>query len=247
MSHRRSPRGLLPQPDAEVLNARLASLRGALGADRVGVARRLTLVSPPDDPPAFEVLAAVGEVEPFPVPERATPMAAYQQLLEHGRALEQGVDGEGSIARWLRAHAARRLLGWPLPSDRLPCVFLVAVYRSDRDPGAQRLRVAREGMEALARALAPPAWLPLSSARSANGAHVLARRDPNRANFPRPPSDEVEALDRLLPLEEAVVLVEKLMIRRALQCSEGNKAAAARTLRMSRQSLYKKLKRYGLL
>lgn len=56
-----------------------------------------------------------------------------------------------------------------------------------------------------------------------------------------------DPLGGLLPLREAVAVVEERMLRRALQVAEGNKSDAARRLRLSRQGFYKKLHRYGLL
>jgi two-component system NtrC family response regulator len=56
----------------------------------------------------------------------------------------------------------------------------------------------------------------------------------------------VHELHQLLPLERAYDVVEALMIRRALRCTEGNKSAAARVLGLSRQGLYKKLREHGL-
>lgn len=48
-------------------------------------------------------------------------------------------------------------------------------------------------------------------------------------------------------LEEANELLERYLIRKAIAASEGQKAAAARKLGLSRQGLYKKITRYGML
>jgi two-component system NtrC family response regulator len=47
-------------------------------------------------------------------------------------------------------------------------------------------------------------------------------------------------------LPSAVARLEELLIRRALARSGGNRSEAAKLLNINRQSLYGKLKRYGL-
>ncbi len=47
-------------------------------------------------------------------------------------------------------------------------------------------------------------------------------------------------------LDEAGELLERYLIRKAIAASEGQKAAAARKLGLSRQGLYKKIQRYGM-
>lgn len=57
-----------------------------------------------------------------------------------------------------------------------------------------------------------------------------------------------ESLEALLKLDfhEAVGRLEKLLLRRAMQESSGNRAEAARLLKMRRQLLYAKLKEHRL-
>ncbi|HOX26670.1 MAG TPA: sigma 54-interacting transcriptional regulator [Candidatus Krumholzibacteria bacterium] len=54
-------------------------------------------------------------------------------------------------------------------------------------------------------------------------------------------------LGTLRNLEEANELLERYLIRKAIAASEGRKAAAARKLGLSRQGLYKKISRYGMV
>ncbi|MHB8078055.1 MAG: sigma-54 interaction domain-containing protein [Candidatus Krumholzibacteriia bacterium] len=60
-------------------------------------------------------------------------------------------------------------------------------------------------------------------------------------------SDGDEDLGQLRPLDEAAVLLERHLIRKAVEACAGRKAAAARRLGLSRQGLYRKIRRYGLL
>ncbi len=54
-------------------------------------------------------------------------------------------------------------------------------------------------------------------------------------------------LATLRPLEEAGALLERYLIRKAIEACAGRKASAARRLGLSRQGLYKKIRRYGML
>jgi DNA-binding NtrC family response regulator len=59
----------------------------------------------------------------------------------------------------------------------------------------------------------------------------------------------VEGPDDLMmvrDLGQASELLEQYLIRKAIAASDGRKAAAARRLGLSRQGLYKKIKRYGM-
>jgi transcriptional regulator with AAA-type ATPase domain len=60
------------------------------------------------------------------------------------------------------------------------------------------------------------------------------------------PVDE-DDLGLLRPLSEAAVLLERHLIRKAVEACAGRKSAAARRLGLSRQGLYRKIRRYGLL
>jgi transcriptional regulator with PAS, ATPase and Fis domain len=59
-------------------------------------------------------------------------------------------------------------------------------------------------------------------------------------------SVDPDDLGTLRPMEEATELLERYLIRKAIGASEGRKSDAARRLGLSRQGLYKKIKRYGM-
>jgi transcriptional regulator with PAS, ATPase and Fis domain len=84
---------------------------------------------------------------------------------------------------------------------------------------------------------------------------VLARPEEslgaNHFSDPRaaePPPPEVEALDGSAntPLIESLARVEAWLIRDALERHDGRRAATARTLGITREGLYKKMKRFGI-
>lgn len=228
---RNTPSPVLPQMDEALLRERLAAVCLALGAGRVGLARRLPVATIGPDP--FEVLATVdgsGAASAEPI-----PLAAYLRLLRDGRRLDVDPDRDDPLGRWLRERSERRLLGFPLPEDQRPSILVVALYPLDRRIGTRRLEVARAGLDALARALAPPSWVPLATADGAGG----------DAAGPEPTVSQL--VSDLVPLPEAVALVERVMLQRALRVSEGNKTVAARRLRLSRQRLYTKLREHGML
>ena len=56
-------------------------------------------------------------------------------------------------------------------------------------------------------------------------------------------TDEVETAPFDLPLEA----VEKMTVLRTLQSAQGNKSEAARRLGITRRTLHKKLKKYGVM
>jgi transcriptional regulator with PAS, ATPase and Fis domain len=62
-------------------------------------------------------------------------------------------------------------------------------------------------------------------------------------------SDHVEVADlgTLRALDQAAELLERYLIRKAIAACDGRKAAAARRLGLSRQGLYKKIARYGMV
>ncbi len=62
-------------------------------------------------------------------------------------------------------------------------------------------------------------------------------------------TEHVEAADlgTLRALDQAAELLERYLIRKAIAACDGRKAAAARRLGVSRQGLYKKIARYGML
>lgn len=61
------------------------------------------------------------------------------------------------------------------------------------------------------------------------------------------PSVDPNDLGTLRPLDQATELLERYLIRKAVGACNGSKAAAARRLGLSRQGLYKKIRRYGLI
>jgi DNA-binding NtrC family response regulator len=83
------------------------------------------------------------------------------------------------------------------------------------------------------------------------------------ALFPREPVMELDQLSEavqrstgrsvdpadlatLRPMVEATELLERFLIRKAIGASDGMKSVAARRLGLSRQGLYKKIRRYGM-
>jgi DNA-binding NtrC family response regulator len=81
------------------------------------------------------------------------------------------------------------------------------------------------------------------------GAREMPSTRPNQWRAWAPRSDFSELIGRV-PLKELIResadVIEKLCIEAALTQTENNRAAAADLLGLSRQSLYLKLKRYGL-
>ena len=53
-------------------------------------------------------------------------------------------------------------------------------------------------------------------------------------------------LATLRPMDEATELLERYLIRKAISACDGRKSTAARRLGLSRQGLYKKIRRYGM-
>jgi hypothetical protein len=211
-------------PESDAIVRRLDSIRQALGADRIGVARRLTSVHSRER--IYEVLAVSGVGTCPEDPARSISLTVLEEVMRRGTPC--AVSASGARPAWLRRLRrwnSVRMEGWPFPSDRLPSVFFVAHFAESRDPGPKRRWVARTGMDALARQLAPPAWAPLARTEIV---------------------DEPARQSRVISLREAVENFERKLIRRALSDAGGNKAEAARQLRVSRQGLYRKLKALGM-
>jgi len=228
----RPPRSVLPVPDPIELLRRLDPIRQALGADHVALCRRLPVAT--SDSVPFEVLAQCGSrglVEPA---ESDLPFEFVSSLLQDGRPREWTRHAADPRRRRTLADGGRTWLGgWPLPSDRWPCIAVVAWCTRRRDPGAVRRRVAEAGMEALARGLVPPSWMPFAPLRKAS---TSVESRPPAADEPDDSS-----------LASAMARVERKLILEALQAAEGNKTVAARSLQLSRQGLYRKLRRHGLI
>lgn len=212
--------------DIDRVTQRLDSIRQALGAGRMGVARRLSRAGESDR--VYEVLAATGDGVIADAPERSISLTVLEEVMRLGTPCSISAD-RGRVAwnRRLRRWGCWRIEAWPFPADRLPSVFYVAHFDGPEDPGDRRRLVARTGMDALARALAPPTWAPLAQQKS-------------RLPLGRAPGS-------ITSLRDAVQRFECSIIQRALADAEGNKSEAARQLRMSRQGLYRKLRAHGLM
>ncbi len=216
----------LPSVPEEELSDRLLALRAALGAEILGIARCLHVQASRESELVFRVLQVVNPSGPVESPETALPLAGYRQLFLRARPLAVDRESKDALVKWLRGRAVHGLVGWPFPGDRIPCVAFLAAVDANWRPGGLRLRVAREGMEALARTLGPPSWLLRSTMDT--GERELERES-------REPSP------RELASREAELL------RRALRRARGNKSRAARSLHLSRQVFYQKLKIHGIL
>jgi hypothetical protein len=204
---------------------RLESIRQALGASRIGVARRLSTAGAAER--VYEVLAVAGEGSDAADPSRSISLAVLEEVMRSGTPCAISADrGRPAWNRRLRRWGCWRIEGFPFPADRLPSVFFVVHFKGPEDPGERRRWVARTGMDALARALAPPAWAP------------LARQ---QARLP------LEQSSSIVSLRDAVQRFECSLIERALKDAAGNKTEAARQLRLSRQGLYRKLRAHGLM
>ena len=225
-----------PRLDAAEIHRRLDAIRQALGADRAVVARRVPAVDRTET--RFEVLAQAAPTGAVRPPGLDVPLDFLDELFRDGRARECGRHSHDPARR---ADLVRRGLtwmgGWPLPSDRWPSIVVLAWCRRRRDPGTIRRQVAEAGMEALARALAPPPWVPLDASRATSRAPDAGRAGSRGPDGPNEDGSLAGTLAR----------VERDLILRAMQAAEGNKAAAARSLALSRQGLYRKLRRHGLL
>lgn len=212
--------------DRERLVGRLDSIRQALGAARLGVARRLPTARSADR--VYDVLAAAGEGTGDRDPARLISLAVLEEAMRLGAPCAIRADrGRPAWNRRLRRWGCWRIEAWPFPADRLPSVFFVAHFAGPEEPGDRRRYVARTGMDALARVLAPPGWIPL--------ARQVA------------PTDPLDSRSGEVSLRAAVQRFECSLIQRALRDAGGNKTEAARQLRMSRQGLYRKLKAHGLM
>ena len=77
----------------------------------------------------------------------------------------------------------------------------------------------------------------------------LSAERPSLQQLPRSADQLIELVGRV-PLQEIVAetadLIEKLCIEAALRLTRDNRASAAEMLGLSRQSLYVKLRRYGV-
>lgn len=144
--------------DVATLGPRLDSIRQALGATRIAVARRRSGL--PGEVGGLEVVAAHPHADPI---ESVLPLDLFGRMMRSGVDLQLRPASES--AAWERS--ARRLecaefRGFVYPRDGRPSVYFAASLQADQ-LDARREVVARAGMEALARLLAPPSWLPLGS------------------------------------------------------------------------------------
>jgi len=219
-----------------------------VGLRRLGLARRLLDPSRLDTDARFELLATV-QASPGPggPMESCLPLAGYRRVFDEGKGYRIDFRQQGPLGRWLRRQGGGLLVAWALPGDRLPWVAAVAWAPEGWDPGPLRLRVAQEGMEALARSLCPPLWwsqrgaAPPSPGRS--GPKAWNREPEGEGSFPSGadgfPTEGVS-------LDRAREQLEATLIRRALRQTRGNKSGAARLLGLSRQGLYRKIQRLHL-
>jgi len=218
---------LLPRLPEEELTDRMLALRDALGARILGIARCLHASPSESARLVFRVLQVVDQNGAAKSKETALPLGGYRRLFLGARSIAIRRDSDAPLARWLRRHGGAGLVGWPFPGDRIPCVAFLACVDEKWRPGELRLRVAREGMEALARCVGPPVWLLRSQ---------VAPRDGPKAQEPARGLSPQEIARR-----------EAELIRRALRQARGNKTRAARALHLSRQVFYQKLKLHGIL
>jgi Bacterial regulatory protein, Fis family len=158
-----------------VLERRVGHLRQALGANLLGVARRLPTTRAGVGP--FEVLAVscAGGAEASHAFDDVglPPEIVHRLMVGAGRLDWSAGDVEGVQQELLERWQARRIVGWSLPADRRPSVYAVAIWGDGPAPGSRREETARLGLEALARALAPPDWLPLVALPAAETAISL--------------------------------------------------------------------------
>jgi hypothetical protein len=220
---------VLPQLPPEILEAKVQALRAALGAQQLSVARRLLPPTPDEAHPPFEILITVGSATG--VEAEPPPPQAFDRVLAEGCSFHLQGSAGGALSTWLSQQGGGALCGWALPRDRWPSIALLARVPHAWDPGPVRMRVARRGMEALARSLSPPSWWLRSNPSTVPAAQ--AAELPERVETPS-------------SLRESKLLVERELLQQALRNSRGNKTEAARRLQLSRQGLYRKLRRHGL-
>jgi transcriptional regulator with AAA-type ATPase domain len=135
------------------------------------------------------------------------------------------------------------------PEDILP-LLAYSLRRNGRDPA--RLRITDAAVAALHRWRWPGNVRELENEAARFAAlypdsRVLDLKhlswEIQASAGPRVDPDDLGTLRRL---EEANEILERYLIRKAIAASEGRKAAAARTLGLSRQGLYKKITRYKM-
>ncbi len=137
------------------------------------------------------------------------------------------------------------------PEDILPLLAYFLGKHGGR--AAAALRVDEEAVRALQRYRWPGnvrelenearRWLALQPAADLVEVEQLSTEVQRAAGR----SVDLADLATLRTLDEAGELLERYLIRKALQASGGMKSVAARRLGLSRQGLYKKIRRYGML
>ena len=164
---------------------------------------------------------------------------------------QSGLQRHAATGRWrigarpVAGPLAGPLVGGPERADRQPAPARRAAPVPDH--AAQRLWRARRGrVSAVAVPDGPQACLGFSI-------RDVARRLPaeGRSNRQLPRSaEQLTGLVGRLPLKDIVGettdLIERLCIEAALELTRDNRASAAEMLGLSRQSLYVKLRRYGI-
>ncbi len=135
------------------------------------------------------------------------------------------------------------------PEDVIPLLSWFIRRRGNQQEGC---RIAEEAAAALQRYRWPgnvreleneaKRWLALW------GGEELIRLEQLSPDVQRAAGRSVDLADlaTLRPLDEATELLERYLIRKSLSVCGGMKSAAARRLGLSRQGLYKKIRRYGM-
>jgi DNA-binding NtrC family response regulator len=131
-------------------------------------------------------------------------------------------------------------------------VHLLALFLQNRGHEPQSLRIELEALEAMQRYGWPGnvrelenevnRWCALYPNRSVISLDELSLEIRKAADRSVDPAD----LGTLRTMNEATEMMEKYMIRKAIGVCNGRKSDAARRLGLSRQGLYKKIKRYGM-
>jgi hypothetical protein len=210
---------------------RLQGILRQLQLQRLGVARRSL---PAGAAAPLQLLACLDAAEGLLNDAAASlPLDLLARAASSARPLAVERDDPPG-ACWLTRHGFACARVWVGPQDRLACVFFLGLWRLRPQLDSMQLQFAESAFESLAQTLAPPLWLlpPAPSQLSTRKSAGDPQAQPRAA---------------LMPLREALLRVERQMLRRALQLAEGNRAAAARSLAVTRSSLYRKLKQHGLL
>lgn len=175
----------LPRLDPAALRGRLESVRQSLGADVLFLLRRGVAPGAP--------LEALGRSDEREADSIVPPLVLAGEVLAQGRPLRRCTTERSLVRPWLTRHEFHAVEAWPLPNDRRPTVAAVAAWVLPEDPGEARRRIALAGLEALGRALSPPAWMLASLERQAAQPVSREHRLPLCAHGQGPASRELQA------------------------------------------------------